>query len=82
LLAPNEVRGLAIRAQNGKWIEPPAIPGAFVVNGGQLLQRSGFPILAAEPPNSTNAFLISTSNSEGNTAEAAALVFTNPVLNK
>ena len=43
-------------------------------------QRSEFPILAAEPRNSTNAFLISTSHSEGNIAEPAALVFTNPVL--
>lgn len=39
LLAPNDVPGLAIRAQTGRWIEAPAIPGAFVVNGGQLLQR-------------------------------------------
>ena len=39
LLAPNEVPGLAIRTQTGQWIEPPAIPGAFVVNGGQLLLR-------------------------------------------
>jgi hypothetical protein len=39
LLAPNDVPGLSIRTQNGKWIDAPAIPGAFVVNGGQLLQR-------------------------------------------
>jgi hypothetical protein len=39
LLAPNEVPGLAIRTQTGKWIDAPAISGAFVVNGGQLLQR-------------------------------------------
>src|SRR6185369_1968684 len=39
LLAPNEVPGLSIRAQSGKWIDAPAIPGAYVVNGGQLLQR-------------------------------------------
>jgi len=39
LLAPNEVPGLAIRTQRGEWIEPPAIPGAFLVNGGQLLRR-------------------------------------------
>jgi isopenicillin N synthase-like dioxygenase len=39
LLAPNDVPGLAIRTQGGKWIDAPAIPDAFVVNGGQLLQR-------------------------------------------
>lgn len=39
LLAPNEVPGLQIRAQSGRWIEAPAIPDAYVVNGGQMLQR-------------------------------------------
>ena len=39
LLAPNHVPGLSIRTQGGKWIEAPAIPDAYVVNGGQLLQR-------------------------------------------
>ena len=39
LLAPNEVQGLSIRTQGGKWIDAPAIPNAYVVNGGQMLQR-------------------------------------------
>ena len=39
LLAPNAVPGLSIRTQSGEWITAPAISGAFVVNGGQLLQR-------------------------------------------
>ena len=39
LLAPNDVPGLSIRTPAGTWIEAPAIPGAFVVNGGQLLQH-------------------------------------------
>ena len=39
LLAPNEVPGLSIRTPSGGWIEAPPIPDAFVVNGGQLLQR-------------------------------------------
>jgi isopenicillin N synthase-like dioxygenase len=39
LLAPNEVPGLSIRTQSGKWIDAPAIANAFVVNGGQLLRR-------------------------------------------
>ena len=39
LLAPNDVPGLSIRTQSGKWIDAPAIPDAYVVNGGQMLQR-------------------------------------------
>ena len=39
LLAPNDVPGLSIRTQDGNWIDAPAIPDAFVVNGGQLLLR-------------------------------------------
>jgi len=39
LLAPNDVPGLSIRTQSGNWIAAPAIPDAFVVNGGQLLRR-------------------------------------------
>ena len=39
LLAPNDVPGLSIRAQDGTWIEAPAIEDAYVVNGGQFLQR-------------------------------------------
>lgn len=39
LLAPNAVPGLSIRRQDGSWLDAPAIPGAFVVNGGQLMRR-------------------------------------------
>jgi isopenicillin N synthase-like dioxygenase len=39
LLAPNEVPGLSIRTRGGSWIAPPAMPNAFLVNGGQLLLR-------------------------------------------
>jgi len=39
LLAPNDVPGLSIRPQDGAWIEAPAVPDGFLVNGGQLLQR-------------------------------------------
>jgi isopenicillin N synthase-like dioxygenase len=39
VLAPNDVPGLSIRTQSGKWIDAPPIPNAFVVNGGQLLRR-------------------------------------------
>ena len=39
LLAPNEVPGLSIRTQSGKWISTPVMAEAYLVNGGQLLQR-------------------------------------------
>src|SRR6185437_15255363 len=39
VLAPNEVPGLSIRKLDGTWLDAPAIPDAFVVNGGQLLLR-------------------------------------------
>lgn len=54
LLAPNEVPGLSIRAQSGQWIDAPAIPGAFVVNGGQLLQRWTNDLFLATPHRAVN----------------------------
>jgi isopenicillin N synthase-like dioxygenase len=54
LLAPNEVPGLSIRAQSGKWIEAPAISDAFVVNGGQLLQRWSNDSFLATPHRAVN----------------------------
>lgn len=39
MLAQNKVPGLSIRLPNGKWIDAPAIEGAFLVNGGDLLRR-------------------------------------------
>jgi isopenicillin N synthase-like dioxygenase len=39
VLAPNDVPGLSIRRQDGGWMDAPAIPDAFVVNGGQMLLR-------------------------------------------
>jgi isopenicillin N synthase-like dioxygenase len=54
LLAPNEVPGLSIRTQGGKWIAAPAIPDAFVVNGGQLLQRWTNDYFLAAPHRAAN----------------------------
>ena len=54
LLAPNAVPGLAIRTQSGAWIDAPAIPGAFVVNGGQLLQRWTNDVFLATPHRAVN----------------------------
>lgn len=39
LLAPNRVGGLSLRARSGQWIDAPVIPGAFLVNSGELLRR-------------------------------------------
>lgn len=39
LLAQSDIPGLAIRLPDGNWIEPPAIPGSFVVNTGDLAHR-------------------------------------------
>jgi isopenicillin N synthase-like dioxygenase len=54
LLAPNDIPGLSIRMQSGKWIDAPAIPGAFVVNGGQLLQRWTTDYFLATPHRAVN----------------------------
>jgi isopenicillin N synthase-like dioxygenase len=54
LLAPNEVPGLSIRTRDGKWIAAPAIPDAFVVNGGQLLQRWTNDYFLATPHRAVN----------------------------
>ena len=39
LLAQNRIPGLAIGLPSGSWIDAPAIEGAFLVNGGDLLRR-------------------------------------------
>src|SRR5947207_4363727 len=54
LLAPNEVPGLSIRTQGGKWIDALAIPDAYVVNGGQLLQRWTNDYFLATPHRAVN----------------------------
>src|SRR5712675_1247904 len=54
LLAPNEVPGLSIRTQSGTWIDAPALPGAYVVNGGQLLQRWTNDVFLATPHRAIN----------------------------
>ena len=54
LLAPNEVPGLSIRTQSGKWIDAPALPNAYVVNGGQFLQRWTNDFFLATPHRAIN----------------------------
>ena len=54
LLAPNDVPGLSIRTQSGKWIDAPAIADAYVVNGGQMLQRWTNDFFLATPHRAIN----------------------------
>ena len=54
LLAPNEVPGLSIRTQSGNWIDAPAIADAYVVNGGQMLQRWTNDVFLATPHRAIN----------------------------
>ena len=54
LLAPNDVPGLSIRTQSGNWIDAPVVPGAFVVNGGQMLQRWTNDVFLATPHRAVN----------------------------
>ena len=54
LLAPNAIPGLSIRLQDGTWIDAPAVPGAYVVNGGQLLQRWTNDFFLATPHRAIN----------------------------
>jgi isopenicillin N synthase-like dioxygenase len=54
LLAPNEVQGLSIRSQSGSWIDMPAIDNAYVVNGGQMLQRYTNDTFLATPHRAIN----------------------------
>jgi len=54
LLAPNDVPGLSIRTQGGKWIDAPVVSGAYVVNGGQMLQRWTNDVFLATPHRAVN----------------------------
>ena len=39
LLPVNEVPGLAIRLNSGEWVEPPPLPGGYLVNTGDMMRR-------------------------------------------
>ncbi|MDM0071582.1 2-oxoglutarate and iron-dependent oxygenase domain-containing protein [Variovorax sp. J31P207] len=39
LLPQNKVQGLSVRLPNGVWVNAPAMPGSFLVNGGDLMRR-------------------------------------------
>jgi isopenicillin N synthase-like dioxygenase len=39
LLAQSALPGLEVRTREGEWIRPPALPGTFVVNTGEMLSR-------------------------------------------
>ncbi|BBK31168.1 isopenicillin N synthase-like dioxygenase [Stella humosa] len=38
LLAQNRIPGLSLRLPGGEWVDAPAPPGAFLVNGGNMLR--------------------------------------------
>lgn len=54
LLAPNDVPGLQIRRRDGSWMDAPTIPGAFTVNGGQMLLRWTNDFFRATPHRAVN----------------------------
>jgi len=54
LVAPNDVPGLAFRTRDDQWVDAPPRPGAFVVNGGQLLLRWTNDTLLATPHRAIN----------------------------
>ena len=54
LLAPNDVPGLQIRRRDGSWMDAPTIPGAFTVNGGQMLLRWTNDFFLATPHRAVN----------------------------
>ncbi|WP_420452554.1 isopenicillin N synthase family dioxygenase [Ilumatobacter sp.] len=49
LLAPGTVAGLQVRSPHGGWIDVPIVPGAFVVNIGEMLQAVTANYLVATP---------------------------------
>ena len=54
LLAPNDVPGLSIRTRDGQWIDAPPLSGAYLVNGGQMLQRWTNDFCLATPHRAVN----------------------------
>ena len=49
ILAQDDVGGLQVMAPSGQWIDAPVIPGAFVVNVGDMLHRWSNGILLSTP---------------------------------
>jgi isopenicillin N synthase-like dioxygenase len=39
MLAQDEVGGLQVRAKSGAWVDAPPVPGSFVVNIGDMMER-------------------------------------------
>jgi isopenicillin N synthase-like dioxygenase len=54
LVAPNPVSGLSVRTRDARWIDVPGLPGAYVVNGGQMLQRWTNDFFLATPHRAIN----------------------------
>jgi isopenicillin N synthase-like dioxygenase len=54
-LAQSRLPGLEVRTREGTWIRPPAIPGTFVVNTGEMLGRYSNDRFAPTPHRVVNA---------------------------
>ena len=54
ILAQNKVPGLSLRLPDGRWIDAPALEGAFLVNGGMMLRRWTNHAFLATPHRVTN----------------------------
>ena len=54
ILAQNKVPGLSLRLPGGRWIDAPALDGAFLVNGGMMLRRWSNHTFLATPHRVTN----------------------------
>jgi isopenicillin N synthase-like dioxygenase len=54
-LAQSALPGLEVRAAEGAWIRPPAVPGTFVVNTGAMLARYSNDRFRATPHRVTNS---------------------------
>ena len=55
LLAQSALPGLEVRTREGDWIRPPAIPGTFVLNTGEMLSRYSNDRYIATPHRVINA---------------------------
>jgi len=54
LLAPNKIPGLSLRTASNRWIDAPAVEGAFLVNSGQMLNQWSNGRFRATPHRVTN----------------------------
>ena len=54
ILAQDDVGGLSVKTVDGRWVDVPPIPGAFVLNVGDMLHRLSNGLLRSTPHRVTN----------------------------